>query len=204
MQCSWQRNNCVSHLILPRAEHVALLLVVGVAAAVVVAHYFAIPTQLQTPLEQIHLTSPVLPAQSVAANLLAVATAMVRLDWLLLVHPLPLIELVCPPWLLVLVFSTCYLLCNGEEEGEWGKGNSSSFVCHVSAIGEHKITTMFAALGRRTALHAARRTAQQQAKRRMGGGAAAAPEWTGIDKVVRGYFPKDEDSEFFLLLFYFL
>ena len=56
---------------------------------------------------------------------------------------------------------------------------------------------MFAALGRRTALHAARRTAQQQAKRRMGGGAAAAPEWTGIDKVVRGYFPKDEDSEFF-------
>lgn len=54
---------------------------------------------------------------------------------------------------------------------------------------------MFAALGRRTALHAARRTAQQQAKRRMGGGAAAAPEWTGIDKVVRGYFPKDEDSE---------
>lgn len=55
---------------------------------------------------------------------------------------------------------------------------------------------MFAALGRRTALHAARRTAQQQAKRRMGGGAAAAPEWTGIDKVVRGYFPKDEDSEF--------
>eukprot|EP00984_Skeletonema_dohrnii_P033757 scaffold31368_cov141-Skeletonema_dohrnii-CCMP3373.AAC.1 len=51
---------------------------------------------------------------------------------------------------------------------------------------------MFATLGRRTALHAARRTAQQQAKRRMGGG-AAAPEWTGIDKVVRGYFPKDED-----------
>ena len=62
---------------------------------------------------------------------------------------------------------------------------------------------MFAALGRRTALHAARRTAQQQAKRRMGGGAAAAPEWTGIDKVVRGYFPKDEDSEFFLLFYYF-
>ena len=56
---------------------------------------------------------------------------------------------------------------------------------------------MFAALGRRTALHAARRTAQQQAKRRMGGGAAAAPEWTGIDKVVRGYFPKDEDSELY-------
>jgi hypothetical protein len=58
---------------------------------------------------------------------------------------------------------------------------------------------MFATLGRRTALHAARRTTQQQAKRHMGGGAAAAPEWTGIDKVVRGYFPKDEDSE---LLFF--
>lgn len=62
---------------------------------------------------------------------------------------------------------------------------------------------MFAALGRRTALHAARRTAQQQAKRRMGGGAAAAPEWTGIDKVVRGYFPKDEDSEFFFIVLLF-
>lgn len=62
---------------------------------------------------------------------------------------------------------------------------------------------MFAALGRRTALHAARRTAQQQAKRRMGGGSAAAPEWTGIDKVVRGYFPKDEDSELIFFLSFF-
>ena len=62
---------------------------------------------------------------------------------------------------------------------------------------------MFAALGRRTALHAARRTAQQPAKRRMGGGAAAAPEWTGIDKVVRGYFPKDEDSEFIVVVLFF-
>ena len=61
---------------------------------------------------------------------------------------------------------------------------------------------MFATLGRRTALHAARRTAQQQAKRRMGGGAAAAPEWTGIDKVVRGYFPKDEDSELIFFMFF--
>mmetsp|Transcript_10878 Transcript_10878/g.23581 ORF Transcript_10878/g.23581 Transcript_10878/m.23581 type:complete len:127 (+) Transcript_10878:77-457(+) len=51
----------------------------------------------------------------------------------------------------------------------------------------------FAALGR-TALLATRRRAtatSQQAKRRMGS-AAPAPEWTGIDKVVRGYFPKDE------------
>mmetsp|Transcript_22178 Transcript_22178/g.39531 ORF Transcript_22178/g.39531 Transcript_22178/m.39531 type:complete len:128 (+) Transcript_22178:117-500(+) len=52
----------------------------------------------------------------------------------------------------------------------------------------------FAILGR-TALFATRRqataaAASQQAKRRMG--SAAAPEWTGIDKVVRGYFPKDE------------
>ena len=62
---------------------------------------------------------------------------------------------------------------------------------------------MFATLGRRTALHAVRRTAQQQAKRRMGGGAAAAPEWTGIDKVVRGYFPKDEDSELIFFMFFF-
>ncbi|KAL7547876.1 hypothetical protein ACHAWF_011146 [Thalassiosira exigua] len=52
----------------------------------------------------------------------------------------------------------------------------------------------FAILGR-TALLAARRRATvasaQQAKRRMGS-AAAAPEWTGIDKVVRGYFPQDD------------
>ena len=59
---------------------------------------------------------------------------------------------------------------------------------------------MFAALGRRTALIATRRAAATTAntqKRRMGG--AAAPEWTGIDKVVRGYFPQDDQREFFLL-----
>ena len=57
---------------------------------------------------------------------------------------------------------------------------------------------MFAALGRRTALIATRRAAATTAntqKRRMGG--AAAPEWTGIDKVVRGYFPQDDQREFF-------
>lgn len=55
---------------------------------------------------------------------------------------------------------------------------------------------MFAALGRRTALLATRRAAATTAqKRRMGG--AAAPEWTGIDKVVRGYFPQDDQREFF-------
>jgi hypothetical protein len=56
----------------------------------------------------------------------------------------------------------------------------------------------FAILGR-TALLATRRTAvaatSQQAKRRMGS-SAPAQEWTGIDKVVRGYFPKDEQREF--------
>jgi hypothetical protein len=51
----------------------------------------------------------------------------------------------------------------------------------------------------RTALIATRRIASQhaaqQSKRRMG--SAAAPEWTGIDKVVRGYFPGDDQREFF-------
>ena len=55
----------------------------------------------------------------------------------------------------------------------------------------------FSILGR-TALLATRRqtvatATSQQAKRRMGG--AAAPEWTGIDKVVRGYFPQDYQRE---------
>ena len=31
-------------------------------------------------------------------------------------------------------------------------------------------------------------------KRSMGGG--PAPEWEGIDKVVRGYFPQDHQREF--------
>ncbi|KAL3763826.1 hypothetical protein ACHAW5_007780 [Stephanodiscus triporus] len=52
----------------------------------------------------------------------------------------------------------------------------------------------FAILGR-TALLASRRTSvattSQQARRRMGS-SAPAQEWTGIDKVVRSYFPKDE------------
>ena len=55
----------------------------------------------------------------------------------------------------------------------------------------------FAILGR-TALLATRRTAvattSQQAKRRMGS-SAPAQEWTGVDKVVRGIFPKDEQRE---------
>ena len=47
----------------------------------------------------------------------------------------------------------------------------------------------------RTALFATRRqvtvAGSQQLKRRMGS-SAPAPEWTGIDKVVRDKFPKDE------------
>ncbi len=64
----------------------------------------------------------------------------------------------------------------------------------------------FAILGRRTALLATRRSAavvasNQQAKRRMG--SAAAPEWTGIDKVVRGYFPQDDQRELTMNNYYF-
>ncbi|KAL7488791.1 hypothetical protein ACHAW6_014400 [Cyclotella cf. meneghiniana] len=66
----------------------------------------------------------------------------------------------------------------------------------------HHPTAMSFALAR-TALFAARRQAAaastQQAKRRMGSG-AAAPEWTGIDKVVRGYFPQDDQRECFARL----
>eukprot|EP00563_Minutocellus_polymorphus_P003408 CAMPEP_0181040346 /NCGR_PEP_ID=MMETSP1070-20121207/10996_1 /TAXON_ID=265543 /ORGANISM="Minutocellus polymorphus, Strain NH13" /LENGTH=123 /DNA_ID=CAMNT_0023118343 /DNA_START=6 /DNA_END=377 /DNA_ORIENTATION=+ len=35
------------------------------------------------------------------------------------------------------------------------------------------------------------RTAVRSQRRQMGGSHAPAPEWTGIDKVVRGYFPED-------------
>mmetsp|Transcript_40060 Transcript_40060/g.68335 ORF Transcript_40060/g.68335 Transcript_40060/m.68335 type:complete len:127 (+) Transcript_40060:75-455(+) len=63
----------------------------------------------------------------------------------------------------------------------------------------------FSILGR-TALLATRRRAtvatSQQAKRRMGS-AAPAPEWTGIDKVVRGYFPQDDQLAAAILGGYF-
>ena len=63
-------------------------------------------------------------------------------------------------------------------------------------------------LAARTALLASRRIASSrsgvnaslQTKRRMGSG-AAAPEWEGIDKVVRGYFPQDDQREFFIHVF---
>ena len=48
-------------------------------------------------------------------------------------------------------------------------------------------------LAARTALLATKRVVATQ-RRRMGA-AAAAPEWTGIDKVVRGYFPGDDQRE---------
>lgn len=51
--------------------------------------------------------------------------------------------------------------------------------------------SLFAA---RTALLATKRVVSTQ-RRRMGA-AAAAPEWTGIDKVVRGYFPGDDQREY--------
>ena len=60
----------------------------------------------------------------------------------------------------------------------------------------------FALLARRTTLLATRRatasSTSAMTKRRMGGSAAPAPEWEGIDKVVRGYFPQDDQREFIL------
>ena len=41
------------------------------------------------------------------------------------------------------------------------------------------------------------RTAVRAQRRQMGGSHAPAPEWTGIDKVVRGYFPEDYQREFY-------
>lgn len=60
---------------------------------------------------------------------------------------------------------------------------------------------MFQAIARSSLLAARRQAtvaASQQTKRRMGS-SAPAPEWTGIDKVVRGYFPKDEQREFIVV-----
>ena len=42
------------------------------------------------------------------------------------------------------------------------------------------------------------RTAVRAQRRQMGGSHAPAPEWTGIDKVVRGYFPEDYQREFYV------
>jgi hypothetical protein len=39
---------------------------------------------------------------------------------------------------------------------------------------------------------------QQIQQKRSMGGHAPAPEWEGIDKVVRGYFPHDHQREFFV------
>lgn len=72
-------------------------------------------------------------------------------------------------------------------------------------VRRHSLRTM--SLLTRTALSLSRTArpavrsavATQQAKRRMG--SAAAPEWTGIDKVVRGYFPQDDQCEFFAALY---
>lgn len=46
-----------------------------------------------------------------------------------------------------------------------------------------------------TARRGATAVARNQQCRQMGGGHAPAPEWTGIDKVVRGYFPEDHQRK---------
>ena len=61
-------------------------------------------------------------------------------------------------------------------------------------------TMTFAILGRTALLASTRRQAavvasQQAVKRRTMASHAAAPEWTGIDKVVRGYFPQDDQRK---------
>jgi len=49
---------------------------------------------------------------------------------------------------------------------------------------------------RATARLAARKVATQQQKRTMAGGGGPKPEWEGIDKIVRGYFPEDYQRTF--------
>jgi len=46
------------------------------------------------------------------------------------------------------------------------------------------------------AVRPAARAAVTAQRRQMGGSHAPAPEWTGIDKVVRGYFPEDYQRKF--------
>lgn len=48
---------------------------------------------------------------------------------------------------------------------------------------------------RSTVARASIRATQRVQKRQMGSG-AAAPEWTGIDKIVRDKFPEDYQGEF--------
>lgn len=48
---------------------------------------------------------------------------------------------------------------------------------------------------RSTVARASVRATQRVQKRQMGSG-AAAPEWTGIDKIVRDKFPEDYQGEF--------
>ena len=51
---------------------------------------------------------------------------------------------------------------------------------------------------RKAAMAPVQNTATKSTQRRAmgGGGHAPAPEWEGIDKVVRGVFPGDHQSEF--------
>jgi hypothetical protein len=50
---------------------------------------------------------------------------------------------------------------------------------------------VFSAIATRSTANVAGRLLVQQQKRFAGGHAKAKVEWTGIDKVVRGYFPED-------------
>lgn len=53
---------------------------------------------------------------------------------------------------------------------------------------------------RKAAMAPVQNTATKSTQRRAmgGGGHAPAPEWEGIDKVVRGVFPGDHQCEFFV------
>ena len=67
------------------------------------------------------------------------------------------------------------------------------FTCHRLSPPPHSATmTVYARVAR-----TAGRTAVRAQRRQMGGSHAPAPEWTGIDKVVRGYFPEDYQREFY-------
>ena len=56
---------------------------------------------------------------------------------------------------------------------------------------DYRTTMVLQAVAARATANAARRVVSQQQKRSFAGHGKAKPEWTGIDKVVRGYFPED-------------
>lgn len=56
------------------------------------------------------------------------------------------------------------------------------------------------AMATRAAANAARRVFSQQPKRSFAGHAKAHIEWTGVDKIVRGYFPEDYQCTYWTIL----